>query len=109
MELQSDMEDRDSSVREEGRPRSGRGAAGSLRGLSRLNSLRVGELPTLRRPPGRWKKPSQRVLELSSGWAPARMLKPSPTAASRAPQPSSTSSERRPPLGLFLLGGVSGA
>lgn len=108
VELQSDTDDNDSSVYEEGKPRSGSEGADGLSGLSRRNSLRVGGLVFRLWLPVLWKKPSQRGLIFSSGWANDSKLQPSPTAASRAPQPSKTSSERLLPAGLFLHGGVPG-
>ena len=108
VELQSDTDDRDSSVKEGG-TRSGSEGTDGFKGLSpRLNSFRVGGLVLRLWPPVLWKKPSQRGLMFSSGWVSDSRLKPSPTAASRAPQPSRTSSERLAEPGLFLLGGVSG-
>lgn len=106
VELQSDTNDKDSSVEEEGKPRSGSEGAEGFSGLSRLNSLRGGGLRLW--PPVLWKKPSHLDLILSSGWAKVSKLQPSPAAASRAPQPSRTSSERRDPAGLFLLSGDPG-
>ncbi|TNN46499.1 hypothetical protein EYF80_043307 [Liparis tanakae] len=103
VELQSDTDDRDSRVEEGG----SEGAEG-FSGLSRRNSLRVGGLVLRLWPPVLWKKPSHLDLTLSSGWERVSRLQPSPTAASRAPQPSRTSSERRPPPGLFRHGGVPG-
>lgn len=108
VELQSDTDDKDSSVYEEGKPRSGSEGAEGFIGLSRRNSLRVGGLVVRLCPPVLWKKPSHRDLMLSSGCAKLSRLQPSPTAASRAPQPRKTSSERRPPPGLFLHGDVLG-
>lgn len=125
VELQSDTEERESRVTDAemvdmgGGGGGGGGGARCRCGESRLNSLRVGGL-VLRRwlpPPPRWKRPSQRArlpppqAPLSAGdcEAPAaatgvehksKRLKPSPTAANMAPQPSSMRSERRPTPGL---------
>lgn len=109
VELESEIDDKDRSVYEDGKPRSGKEGAKVFKGLSLWNSLRVGELVLRLWPAVLWKKPSHLDLMLSSGWAKVSRLHPSPTAANRAPHPSRTSSERRPPTGLFLHGGVLGA
>lgn len=60
-------------------------------------------------PPALWKSPSHRGLAFSSGWARVSRSRPSPMAASSAPQPRRTRSERRPAPGLFLQGAGPGA